>query len=178
MIKIGFVPEDYRKFLNAIEKLRVGIKKEISDNLPYRGAVKYRENVFQAILTQKYAVADWAYNESYNTWKYSKTKHSGGYWQLSGDLARALSVKQESNGWFSGIQAGVMDGGNKSYGESHVSSIAGYARVMEYGGDFPTKQGTQHHKKRAVFKPVLAEFDNTWLKEGSNSLKKIASMWK
>jgi hypothetical protein len=171
-------PKDMEKIMWATHKLQSAVLFYGKDEVPRRMAVKAQQEIIAAIVTQKYASRYVPYgttvgSERYLKWKriYGTGSGKSAYWQLWGDLLRAITMWKERYagrhyGYMAGIPKGVMDTGGKSWfttiskaGATKIGDpkpVAFYARVLEFGGNFGP--GGKHHP-RPVFTYVLEDFD-------------------
>jgi len=168
---------DLSRVMNAVRKVVVQSKAE-SRNLPRRAAQEavalLRENIYRQTYAGRYK----PWTSRYRDWK-AKRGAPMMYWNLSGDLIRNLrSIRFGSRDFVAGIQANILDSGNKSYGKKGKrKAIAMYAHVMEYGGNFGKKGG--RHPKRPLFKPTMQEYWRDFLpRQGMLSLKAIGDKWR
>uniref|UniRef100_A0A6M3KIA1 Tail protein n=1 Tax=viral metagenome TaxID=1070528 RepID=A0A6M3KIA1_9ZZZZ len=196
MLKVGirFNVRDFTRMLASLQGLKDQANKE-AQNAPDRASQEYRQTVIANILSNKYASIYAPYNAFYEEWKAKHGKRAG-FWNLFGDLVRAITVvrtagvKQGRFGrgktymFFAGVPEGVLDSGRKSwYGEGNIGaskSIAWYGRIMEYGGRFTTRKGgTQFHPPRPVFTPTAnVYFSRDFQKIGAEAHKRITARWR
>lgn len=174
--KIYIDQADIARLMNAIRKVIVQSNAE-SRNLPRRAAQEavalLRENIYRQTYAGRYR----PWTSRYRDWKVKRGAPMM-YWNLSGDLIRNLrSIRFGSRDFVAGIQANIMDSGNKSFGKKgKQKAIAMYAYVMEYGGDYG-KGGK--HPARPLFRPTANEYWRDFLpRQGHLSLIAIGDKWK
>jgi len=177
MFRIRFIPEDYRRVLNALDRV-LRTSNSQADILPYLASVDCLNLLRRNIMTQKYAPYA-PYNPRYRLWKEQYGAPTG-FWVLFGDLVKALSSwKEKDKQWIAGIPAGVKDSGGKSWfgkgDKGDIKSIAMIAHVMEFGGSFG-KGG--HHPPRPLFVPTMKEYEKEGLpKRIRESTAKVKGSW-
>lgn len=192
MIYIYPNPVDMERIMWATHKVQDAVNFWGKNETPRRMAVKAHQEVYAAIVTQKYAGRYVPYGTTPGSVRYLKWKHIYGvgagksaYWQLWGDLLRSITFWKETfggthYGWMAGIPKGIMDAGGKSWfntmKSSHITSrpkpVAFYARVLEFGGRYGV--GGTHHP-RPVFRYVLEDFDDTPF--ANFLVRKIVGAW-
>jgi hypothetical protein len=152
-IQIRFVSYQYKRWIRAIEKIKVIALSE-EDNLPRKMSIEYIDEIRKNISAGRYSTTYVRYNQRYQEWKYSVFKSSGGFWELRGELMASLKSFKSGKGWFGGVPAGVYDSGNVSwFGQGDKGRkvlIAQYANWMEYG-----RRG---QPPRPLFGPTLIEY--------------------
>lgn len=143
-----------------------------------RCAKEYADKIVLAIYSKQHAYTP--YTARYAMWKQKVGKWSGGFWNLKGDLIKALTHFREENGWKGGIPADVMDTGGKSWlgnlDKGPSKPIAMYGIVMEFGGNYG-KAG--YHTERPLFWPVYkdyAAFD--WRRNQWVAMQDIGRYWR
>lgn len=138
----------------------------------------YANKVLMAISSNRYSYHP--YTNRYADWKYSVGFGARSFWQLKGDLTRALKHFREEGGWKGGIPYWTLDTGGKSwYGNLNRGprkSIAMYGIVMEFGGNYG--EGGRH-PARPVFWPIYKEFSLVeWPRAHWVALQDIGSKWR
>lgn len=133
-------------------------------------AKDYLKELRIAIVSQKYAHSYARYNAKYEEWKRSRYGSSEGFWRLSGDLLRALTVYNPANGVvMAGVPMDSKDAGGKNYKmNGPAKSIAMYGSVMEEG---LRSKSAGKHPARPVFEPVFRSFTS------SKSSTQQGGMW-
>ena len=176
MIRWQIVQSDIQRIRKSLLKI-LSVAENEKNVLSYNCAVDFKNLLFQNIITQKYSTNYAPYSPRYAEWKTQKMFLGSSFWRLFGDLLQNLSLRRESDGWFSGIQAGVYDSGGKSWFSTRGKRvgrrkpISMYASVMEFG--------LHTHPARPVFGPTTDEYAaDGWKKRGAESLKRVGSAWK
>jgi len=152
-------PNDKRKFLTACDRLMANIP-HASRKINQDSAYALQQNLISNISSQKFSYP--AHNERYSEWKqqYGKGKGKSDFWNLYGDLLKAIQVKivqwKDQSEFFVGIPPKIQDSGGKSWfgvGEKGATKeILSYALIMEKGG----QNGKQ--PPRPLFEPTEGEF--------------------
>lgn len=175
MISWSINDTHFRRIIFAIEKM-ISMAILQKKDLPYKSAIDYKQLLVQNILTQKYASTYSPYSPWYAHWKTVTMLSGSHFWRLYGDLLKAITTRQATNGYFSGVPSGVMDSGGKSLFGTRKNPrgkrkpIAMYGRVME--------GGLNNHPARPVFGPTRDEYARSgWPVRGRESLKKIGNQW-
>ena len=182
MFKVQINQADLRRALSACDKLEAAALQQM-DTLPRRQAKAYQMLVTANIVTQKFAAMYPRYTERYAHWKTVIMLRGSHFWNLFGDLLRALSTfavtvrKKTARAWMGGIHQSAMDSGGKSWfgtpkaRRGEPKSIAMYGRTMEFG--------LAGHPKRPVFTPTAEEYAASgWIASGRAALIVIGRAWR
>jgi len=159
MLKLD--PVDLTKFFKALTRVSKQVRRS-KQAVPRDMAIKFTNNVLNSIMTQRY-VHTWGgraqrYHPKYQIWKRRFRKLTG-FWMLWGDLIASITHFKVGQGWMSGVPAGAMSSGGKSWlgkgDKGDPKSLVMIARLLEKGGH--AGRGGRH-PKRPVFAPTLVDF--------------------
>jgi len=181
-IGIMFDEKDLRHFLVALTRLESNTRKQANE-VPRLNAIDYHNKVIENIMMQAKMGGYPSYHPRYLAWK--EQRSSGGFWQLAGDLVRAMTYRKilssdDGAEWFSGVPAGIKDSGGKSWlsnvPRGKKKEIAWYGRIMEEG----YYSAEQFHPERPIFGPTLKEYISSGvpLQRGDRSLRIMAREWR
>lgn len=175
-LNISIVRNDLTRLLRALDRVESQVKIQ-QKQLPYLAAIDYKHLLVKNILTQKFASQYQPYHPKYAEWKTQTMLKGSMFWRLYGDVLKNITIFPATNGYMSGLPAGVFDSGGKSLGSTPNKErgkrkyIAMYATVME--------KGLNNHPQRAVFGPTKDEYYQTgFVLRGSESLTKIGAYWR
>lgn len=159
MIRVEFVKTDFDRVMNALS----GVKKEAvrqGGRLPFRCAVRYKMNVSDAIVSNKYKGRFKPYTPKYEKWKLKTVGHLD-FWRLYGDLLRSLATWKINDSGINGWVGGVAPGATNREGKL----IRMYAEPNE--------------ALRPLFRLERDDFEQNDLKaEGVKSMAAIGSFWR
>jgi len=162
---ISFNPQDVRRFVAAINRLRRIVTIQAND-FPMKCAVDYAYRLSYNITTQKFTYAP--YSSRYKTWKDKYFPGSLGFWHLQGYLLKNIKPAKVQGGWFAGIDESAMAPAIRG-GGSH--RVADYGYHMEYG--------SKKQPARPLFNPTLDEFeDKGWPKLASEVQSRMKGAWR
>lgn len=161
-------------FLNKLAVLQTKVKSEIENKMQFRCAVVFRNLVYQALVSQKYASSE-AYAAYKGRYPKQKAKRGPdmGFWRYNSDLMRAINVFKYplgKKGWVSGVPLGSVN--------SDGRDITKYGLLMECGS-VAIGDGSRVQEPRALWKPTTNDFaKKEHIKIGLQSLRNIATTWR
>lgn len=187
-ISIVLDEADVRKVFSALDRVEKRARVQ-SNEVPRLLAIDYYQRVVGNIMSQSRMSGYPRYHPRYEAWKAHRS--SGGFWNLAGDLVRAMSHRRVPDlegayAWFAGVPAGVLDSGNKSWFSRNTSSstswsgrrkeIAWYGRIMEEG----SFAGGQDHPARPIFEPTFKEYNSSGVpvQRGEQGLTEVSNEWR
>jgi len=168
LITVKFSPIDYRKVLDAINRVSKQIVSE-SKYLPKKLATLYSYNVRSNLMSQKFSSGYEPLNKHYVRRKVRETGSSN-FWRYRDDLYSNITVFSFSLGdgatyWAGGIVPGVSN--------SKGQDITKYGLAVEWGNS------ARNLPSRPLFKPTMLLFaKNEWIREANISLRNIKSQWR
>jgi hypothetical protein len=178
MIELEINKADKDRWMWALRKIQSYAKRWIEDEMQFRCATDYYQEVMRKISTQSFDSIFSPYNDRYANWK-ARYVGETGFYLLAGDLVNSLGAWRTNEGFMGGVRPGAMDTGGKSwlapYGalnEGPSKEIAFYGSIVEFGGS--------KHKPRPVFKPTMVQYSKTgagWRTRGREALDEIGKAW-
>jgi hypothetical protein len=167
MIYVYFDPTDMTRIVKALDRVAFTCRYQATEGVPRRLARQFVVHLIESIGTQRYAINYQPYgrtsgSQRYYEWKQKHSINPDMFWYLLGDLVKNLHHwKIPGVGWFAGIPSDVTESRRKSWGASgsgRLRNIAAYGWIMEEGGTFTTRTGTQDHPARPLFVPAFGNF--------------------
>ena len=144
-------------FLNKLTVFDAYTRREITDHLPKRCSVVFRNVLYKNIASQKYKYPE--LSKKYKKEKIKKGVYNLGFWRYTSSLfGRLKSFKDPyGRGWVAGIMPNTK---NKE-------------------GDDITTYGLANEKLRPLFEPSTKDFaENEYKKVARMSLSKLLRIWK
>ena len=156
--------KEYQQYIKNCAVL-VGRLRRNDKIIQERSSVILKQQLIGNLTSQKFASSYSDYSARYAIWKgaYGRISRGNAFWQLYGDLLKAIQIKKTYwNGkisTFVGIPPGIYDSGGKSWfgkgDKGKPKEILMYAIVMEKGGDYGS---AGYHPPRPLFEPTEREF--------------------
>jgi hypothetical protein len=172
-----FKPEDYKRIMDALDRVKKTAHKEIEDTMQRDCATQFRFRLINNMVGNKFSSRFVPLTKRYAAWKANVYKGYQQFWMLGGDLMKNLQVFKDrydkQDGWMAGIPAGAMDRGGKNWKMNAAPrDISRYARAGEFGG--------KYQEERPMFRYTQDEFidDGSLDQFGKAALQRIKLQWR